>query len=152
HEGRAYLGRQPDALGLAARKGRRGAVDRQVIEANVYQEAQPGANLFEHLPGDYLLFLRQRGWPVALAREIGEEAVRLAYRIVGYDSNRLVVHRHRQALRLEALPAASVARPVRHIALKLLAYGVRVGLGVSTLDDVDHAAELAVELLPAALV
>ena len=43
HQARADLGRQPDALGLAARQGVAGAVDRQVVQAHVDQEAQAGA-------------------------------------------------------------------------------------------------------------
>ena len=43
HQARADLGRQPDALGLAARQGVAGAVERQVVQADVDQEAQARA-------------------------------------------------------------------------------------------------------------
>ena len=43
----ADLGGQPDPLRLAAGQRRRGAVQRQVVQADVEQEAQPGVDLLE---------------------------------------------------------------------------------------------------------
>ena len=45
----ANLPGEPNALRLAAGERRRGAVEREVFEADVLQEAQPAADLFEHL-------------------------------------------------------------------------------------------------------
>ena len=50
----ADLSGQANALRFAARERRRGAVERQVIEADVRQEAEPAANFFEHLGRDRL--------------------------------------------------------------------------------------------------
>ena len=44
----ADLARQADALGLAAGKGRGGAVERQIMQADVEQEAEPAADFLEH--------------------------------------------------------------------------------------------------------
>ena len=152
HQRRADLRRQPDALGLASCQSGRGSVDGQVIETDVHQEAQPRPDLLQHLPGDELLFLGKRRGLVSVARQVSEEPVRLPHREVGHMRDGFVVNRHRQALGLEPLAPARVARPVDHISLKLLPYGVGVGLRVPSLDDVDYPAELAVELLPPALV
>ena len=51
----ADLGGQPDALGLAAGQGGRGAVQREVVQADVDQEPQPLVDLLEHPLGDLRL-------------------------------------------------------------------------------------------------
>ena len=48
----AELRREPDALRLAARQRRGGAVEREVVEADVEQERQARLDLLEHLAGD----------------------------------------------------------------------------------------------------
>ena len=55
HQAGADLGRQADALCLATRQGRAGPVDGQVVQPDVDQEAEPGADLLEHGAGDGLL-------------------------------------------------------------------------------------------------
>ncbi len=60
HQARANLRRQPDALRLAAGERRRRAVHRQIIEANIHQEAQPRPNLFQNLAANQPLALGQR--------------------------------------------------------------------------------------------
>ncbi len=52
HQPRADLAGQPDPLGLAAGERRRRAVERQVVQADVGQEAEPAADLLEQLLGD----------------------------------------------------------------------------------------------------
>ena len=56
-ERRADLRRQPDALRLAARQRRRGAVHRQVADADVVEEAQALLDLAQDEPGDAPLLL-----------------------------------------------------------------------------------------------
>ena len=48
----ADLAGQANALRLAAGERRRRAVERQVVEPDVAQKAQPAANLLEHFGGD----------------------------------------------------------------------------------------------------
>ena len=55
----ADLGGQPDALRLAAGQGAGGAVQGQVVQADVEQEAQPGVDLLEHPLGDLLVAVGQ---------------------------------------------------------------------------------------------
>ena len=55
HQPGADLGCEPDALRLAAGQRRRAAVERQVVEADLDEEVEPGADLLEDLVGDRLL-------------------------------------------------------------------------------------------------
>ena len=48
----ADLPGQPDALGLAAGERRGGAVERQIMQTDVEQEAEPAADFLEQLAGD----------------------------------------------------------------------------------------------------
>ena len=63
--------REVDALRLAARQRRRQPIERQVVEADVAQEAEALADLAEHLVGDDRVLLRER--------ERLEEAVRVLH-------------------------------------------------------------------------
>jgi hypothetical protein len=56
-QARSDLGREPDALALAAGKAARGAVESEVVEADVGEEAEALANLLQNEPRD-LGFLR----------------------------------------------------------------------------------------------
>ena len=67
----ADLAGQADALRLAAGERRGGAVEREVFEADVVQEAEPAADFLEHFGGDQLL--------VAVELELGEELDRVGY-------------------------------------------------------------------------
>ena len=50
----ADLPGQPDPLHFAARKGRRGAVQREVLQPHVPEELQPAADFLDRLGGDLL--------------------------------------------------------------------------------------------------
>ena len=50
HQARANLGRQADALRLAARERPRAAVEVEIVEADAEQQREPGADLLQHLP------------------------------------------------------------------------------------------------------
>ena len=52
HQAAADLGCQSDALGLTAAEGAGGAVQGDVVEADVPKEDEPGLNLLENLLGD----------------------------------------------------------------------------------------------------
>ena len=55
----ADLAGQANALRLAAGERRRGAVEREVFEPDVEQEAEPAADFLEHFVGDQLLRCRR---------------------------------------------------------------------------------------------
>ncbi len=61
HAGQAAadLAGQADTLRLAARKRRRRAVQRQVVEADVHEELEPVADLAQQFAGDLLVLLGQ---------------------------------------------------------------------------------------------
>ena len=127
----ADLAGQADPLGLTAgqRAGRAG--QRQVVEADVEQEPEPGVDLLGHPLGDHPLALGQL--------ERGEELGGLADRQVADLGDVPIVDRHRQRLRLEAGAAAHLARHLAHVALVLLARPVALGALVAALDPRDHA-------------
>ena len=59
HKAGTDLRRQTDALSFAARKRGRSAIERQIIQAHVHQEAQALHDLFHDTAADELLALRQ---------------------------------------------------------------------------------------------
>ena len=69
---RAERGGEADALRLAARERRRQPIERQVVEADVVEEAEPPLNLTQHLLGDRRFALRER--------QLGEERRGFAHR------------------------------------------------------------------------
>ncbi len=66
HQGRADLGRQADPLRLATGQRHAGPIERQVVESNIDQEAEPRDDLLEQLPSDRPLSLGEG--PVQLVR------------------------------------------------------------------------------------
>ena len=54
HQSAADLGRQTNALRLAAGQGRRAALEREIVEAAAQQKPEAPANLLERLGGDQL--------------------------------------------------------------------------------------------------
>ena len=52
HQARTDLGGEPDTLRLTTGQGGRGAGERQVLEADIEQEAETRLDLLEHLTGD----------------------------------------------------------------------------------------------------
>ena len=58
----ADLRSKPDALAFAAGQGARRAGERQIIEADIDQEFQPGADLLENACGDFVLLGVELVW------------------------------------------------------------------------------------------
>jgi hypothetical protein len=130
---RADLRRQPDPLRLAAGERARRAVEREVVEADVEQEAQPRVDLLEHPLGDHGLPLVELH-AAQERRAVGDRQ----RRDVG---DRPAAHRHRERLRLEPGPLAARAGHLAHVALVALPAGVALRLGVPPLEVGDHALE-----------
>ena len=82
----ANLARQTDTLGLAAGERFRRAGERQVVEADVDEELQAIANLFQHFFGDFR--------PLAGELQIVEEVHRVADAHIGNGRQRGVFHKH----------------------------------------------------------
>ncbi len=124
HQARSDLGRQPDALRLAAAQRPGRAVQGQVVEADVDQEAEPRADLLEHLAGDRVLALGQAlRQPVIPGERIGHRSARRLDDVLAPD-------RHGHRLRLEPHPVAGRAWLVRHVALEVGAHRLRARLAM----------------------
>ena len=108
-----------------------GAVQREVVEADVEQEPQPLVDLLEHPLGD----LRSRS--VELERRAGTRRTRRSAARRPRRSTR-PADGHRQDLGLEPGAAAGRAGHLAHVALVPLAGCVALGLGVPALDERDR--------------
>src|SRR4029077_11341320 len=145
HQPAADLRREPDALRLAPRQGVRGPAQRQVVQANVAEKAQPVVHLLEDGPGDLGVEPRTA---VAAQRNALEERQRVRHGEVHHVADALAVQQYRQALRTQPLAVARRARLLDHELLQLLPHAVGRGLPVATLD-VFQAAVPARFILPA---
>ena len=133
NEARADLGREANALRLAAAEGCGPAGEREVVEANVEQEAQPRVDLLEHLHGDLLAALVELG--------VREERARDPDRHLADLGDGLAANRDREHLWLEASAVAARARHLAHVGLVLLARPLGFGLVVEALEPRDGALE-----------
>ncbi len=139
---RADLGGQPDPLGLAARQRGRRAVQGQVVQPHVEQEAHPGVDFLHDPLGDL---------PVAVGQLQREQQLgQLANGQRAQLGDRPTVHGDRQRHRLQPGAATGRARHLAHVTGELLPARVRLRLGVPPLDPRDHALERRViRALPA---
>ena len=141
----ADLAGQPDALGLAAGQRGRRAVQVEVVEADVAQEADAGVDLLEHPLGDEHLALGQL--------EPGQHLAGLADGQRAELVDAVPVDGDRQRQRVEPGAAAGPAGHLPHVALDLLALAVGLDLFVAPLQVRDDALELGVvAALPAVAV
>ena len=129
----ADLRGEADALGLAAGEGAGRAVEREVVEADVDEEAQPLVDLLEDPLGDLLVARVE----LQLAQEV--RAVADGHR--GDLGDGLLHHRDREDDRLQARALTGGAGHLAHVALEALAAGVALGLAVPPLDERDGAFE-----------
>ena len=132
-EARSDLGGQPDPLRLAAREGRRGALERQVAHADVVEEAQPLVDLAQDQPSDLTLGVREL--------ELLEPADRPPRGHARDLVNAQAAHLHRKRFRAQARTLALRARHHRHVLLDLLADVVGVRLLVAPLQVGDDPLE-----------
>jgi hypothetical protein len=142
-EAGADLAGEADALRFTAGERAGGPRQRQVVEADVEQEAEPGVDLLRHPLGDHPLALGQL--------ERGEELRRFADRQVADVGDVPIVDRHRQRHRLEAGAAARLARHEAHVPLVLLARPLALGALVAALQPRDDTLVLG-GVLPVAAV
>ena len=119
----ADLGREPDALALAARKSRRGTVETEVSEPDVVQEPQPLPNLLEDRAGDGRLGGRE---PDAAedVHGIGDGEARQLGDAPAADLDR-------EGLRAQPRTPAAGTGLDRHVALQLVAARFRRMLPVA---------------------
>ena len=137
----ADLGGEPDALRLTAGQRRRRARQRQVLQPDVEQEAEPRLDLLEHLTRDRLLARPQRE-RVQELRRVGDRQ----FRHLGDRLPAVLARRQRdgQDLRLQPGAVALRARHVAHEALVALLHLLGVGLLHAPLQERHHALEIGV--------
>ena len=133
----ADLGGEPDPLRLAAGQRAGRPVEREVVEADVEQEAQPLVDLLDDALGDLPLALGQ-------LEVVGEEGRRLVDRQGTDLGDVLAADGDGQRRRLEPRTVAGQARDLAHEALEPLPARVALGLAVPTLDVGDDAFVLGV--------
>ncbi|VWM05150.1 Uncharacterised protein [Collinsella intestinalis] len=134
HEARADLGRQADALGLAARKRRGGAIERQIVQADIHQEAKTLADLLDDGVADEGLAL---GELEGIEEREGLTAAHAANLVNGLAANRNGEH-------LGAQTGAVTRRAglLADVTLELC-LGVLVGrLDIALVQDIAHAGVL----------
>ena len=141
NQARADLGREPDPLSLAARQCRRCSIERQIVEPDLGEEAEPLADLLEHTARDLGVPLREgqrvEELPCRLDREPDHVRDGSSRDLDG------------ECLRPEAGALAGGAVSQRHETLEILSHFGRQRLLVAALEDLDGALEavpgLAVE-------
>ena len=102
-EARADLAGEADALAFAARQGAAGAVEVQIVEADIVEEAEPLDNFLEDGAGDLVLLVVER------VGHRGEEGERVHHRAAGGDGDILAGDLDRERLGLEASAVAGLA-------------------------------------------
>ena len=126
--------REVDALRLAARQRRRQPIERQVVEADVAQEAEPALNLVQHLVGDRRFLLGEL--------QLLEELLGFAH-----GARRRLVDRHAADMHIarfapQARAAAIRARQVAAIAAEEHADVDLVFLALEPAEEPAHALEV----------
>src|SRR5690606_17560435 len=133
----ADLGREADALGLAAGERVRAPVEREVVEPDVLEEAQPRGDLAQDGPG-YLV-------GGALEAQLREERPAVEDREPAQVGDVAIGHGDRQDLGLVAAAATSGAGHERHVLLELLPGEVAVRLLEAALEVGDDTLEVSLE-------
>ena len=125
------MGRQPDALRLTAAERHGGALQRQIIEPDIAQKAEPRLDLLDNLPRDQLFAFGKNGFIPAIQR--GHPGQRLRYRESANIKDIFFADGHGQCFRLQAFTLALQTRLSDHIALCFGAGIFRFGFPVKAL-------------------
>ena len=146
HQRRADLGREPDPLRLAAGERDARAVEGQVVQAHVDEEAEPGDDLLEHLAADGALALRH------LVREARTPVERVGDAEARDLADAAAVDAHREHLGAQPAALAGRAGLGDHELLELGPDVLRVRLAVAPLEVGHHPLERGDVAVLAALV
>src|SRR3546814_5402043 len=127
------LRREPDALRFAARERAAGAIEVEIIEPDIVEEAEPFEDFLEDALGDLVL----------LRGEIGGERLKEGERIDHRETGDAgdVAHRDldRERLGLEAGAVADLAGLRGLVFAQFLAHPRRFGLPQAAVEVADHA-------------
>ena len=144
-EARADLGREADALRLAAGQRAGRAAEAQVVEADLQQEVEPSPDLAQHLRRDLRFALGQL--------ELCEILLGVGQAETRRIGDRVAVHQDGEDLRLEPVAVARQAGHFAQVLRPTLALRIGVGLHVLSLDVRHDALEArGVPHLPAVAV
>ncbi len=132
-EAGADLAREPDALRFAARERVGAAIERQVVEPDVDQEAQPVANFLDDARGDLAA--------PAGDGELAEERERARHREARDRRQRLLADEHVPRRAVQARAVAVRAGAQAEVLGELLAHRRRFGLAVPPLEVRQDALE-----------
>ena len=133
-EAGADLGRQPNALRLAAGERVRRAIQGEVLQTHGLQESQTRPHFLQHL--------NRNGGLTRAELEVLEEPGGRLHRLAGGLVDRQTAHGHRQAFALEPRALARRTRAPRHVALNLATNIVGLGLLVAAAQIRHHAFKL----------
>ncbi len=117
--------------------------ERQIVEADIDEKAEPVADLLQDALGDLVALL------VELLRQGREPARRLAHREFGDLADMHAVDLDRQRFRLQPIAVAGGAGRRRHIAGDLLARPFAFGLEIAALEIGDDAFERLLHIVGA---
>ena len=145
-QARADLAGEADALALAARERARGAVEVEIIEADIVEEAEALVDLLEDGAGDLVL------GRIELLGERREPGQSVADGAGGGLADMLAGDLHRERLGAEAGAVADLARRGALIFAELLAHPGGFGLEHAAVEIADHAVERLLDLVAAAAV
>ena len=125
-QARADLAGEPDALGFAARKRFRAAVEREVVEADVAQEREAVRNFADEAGGDFAA--------PAFDAHVAEEASRLGDRHRGNLRQGAVRDEYVPCRQVQAAAPAVRARAHAAVLREFLAHRRRLGLAIAPLE------------------
>ena len=128
------------------RQGAAGAVEVEVIEPDIVQEAQALVDFLEDGAGDFLLLAGELGL------ERAEPFERVGDAAAGRQRDVLAGDLDRERLGAEAGAAAGLARVARLVARQLLAHPGALGLEHAAVEVADHALERLLDLVRLAAV
>ena len=138
HEARADLRCQTDALGFTTGERRRGAIERQIVEADIDQKTQTLQDFLDNATADKLLALGELQTLKKLERLAARQAADLI--------NGLAAHGDGKHLGTQASTVTARARLLANVFLQAR-LGVLVRrLGVALVQDVAHAREFGIPL------
>jgi len=132
----ADLRREPNPLGLAARERYGGPLERQIVEADVHEEAQPVVHFLQNGPRDFGI---QPGTTARPQRDLREKVERFPHGERDDFADALAGDQDRQALRFETAAAARGAWLFDHELLELLAHRIGRRFAVALVDVIEHA-------------
>jgi len=140
------LGRQANALGFATGQRAAGAIEVEIIETDIVEEAQALDDFLENGLGDLVLLI------VELVRHRGEEIERVHDRSAGGEGNILARNLDRQRFGFEARTVAGFAGLGALIFAQFLAHPGGFGLQQTAVEIADDALKRFLHLIALAAI